>query len=385
MKTAAEHTLERLPLTMRPALATELAERPLLFPFEQQRLDRLLAAVDALPATELDRLTAPVRQIEQQMEIHRWQFSTNADSMLNASQLLRSPYYSDWRRAIRQLTDALEQQADRLAPRPPAAPTTLVLVLPADLPVNGATLDRLWQRHAHRVDLSATARPFSAELIDALAPLSAEPSACWSIDAAGQTALPAPSLQLNYAALHDFTARFLAAVNAVPKSIATSDQILAEVRQRDWQPDWPVAQLGTDPRLLRFVVDLYLSGNGALIFSNSFVQWAAAEALRRARPQRMLARFGVRPRPKPFTGIAIFEDQHQISRLPDVPDPEGSAIDAQQLAHYVWLAARRYPEYERLRTVCIAEHLRQAWLFGDAPTPAVPLAPGPLAAWLAAG
>jgi hypothetical protein len=93
--------------------------------------------------------------------------------------------------------------------------------------------------------------------------------------------------------------------------------------------------------LCNFVIDLFLSGNGTLNFSNAFVEWAASEALRRARPQVMVARFGLRSKPKPSTGIDIFENQQRISTLPDVDDAEGSAVDALILARYVWLAASR--------------------------------------------
>jgi len=45
-----------------------------------------------------------------------------------------------------------------------------------------------------------------------------------------------------------------------------------------------------------------------------------------------VARFGMRSKPKPFTSIAIFENQQRVSSLPDVVDPANSAIDAVILA-----------------------------------------------------
>ena len=67
-------------------------------------------------------------------------------------------------------------------------------------------------------------------------------------------------------------------------------------------------------------------------------------------------------KPKPFTGIALFENQEKISLLPDVDDPENSAIDAAILARYVWLAACRYPEYSRTLCLCVSEHLNTAYI-----------------------
>jgi hypothetical protein len=43
----------------------------------------------------------------------------------------------------------------------------------------------------------------------------------------------------------------------------------------------------------------------------------------------------MRSKPKLFTGIAIFENQQTISPIPDVDDPQGSAIDAVILARYI--------------------------------------------------
>ncbi|HVN18466.1 MAG TPA: hypothetical protein VMU05_06820, partial [Dongiaceae bacterium] len=108
---------------------------------------------------------------------------------------------------------------------------------------------------------------------------------------------------------------------------------------------------------------LYLSGNGALIYGNSFVEWGASEALRRARPDVLIACFGVRSKPKPFTSVAVFENPDQINPMPAVDDLPGSALDAQILSLYVWLAASRYEEYRtNAACVCLAESLSEAYV-----------------------
>jgi hypothetical protein len=70
----------------------------------------------------------------------------------------------------------------------------------------------------------------------------------------------------------------------------------------------------------------------------------------------------MRALPKPFTGIAIFENQQRISALPDVDDPHGSAVDASILARYILLAAERYPESGQTEFVCIAESAKRAYV-----------------------
>jgi len=74
-----------------------------------------------------------------------------------------------------------------------------------------------------------------------------------------------------------------------------------------------------------------------------------------------VARFGMRSKPKPFTRLPCL----RISRdqfLPDVDDPENSAIDAVILARYIWLSASRYPEQSRTMCLCVSEHLNSAYV-----------------------
>ena len=96
------------------------------------------------------------------------------------------------------------------------------------------------------------------------------------------------------------------------------------------------------PRVREFVRGLLLSGNGSLVFNNSFVQWGASEALRRVQPQVLVASFGIRPKLKPFSSMVLFEDQSRSNPVRDEDDPAGSLLDGLMLAEYVHLAAARY-------------------------------------------
>lgn len=83
-----------------------------------------------------------------------------------------------------------------------------------------------------------------------------------------------------------------------------------------------------------------------------------AQAAAHARPTLVIAEYGLRSKPKPFTSVAIFEDPARVNPLPSEPDPEGSAVDAGILAYYTWLGIQRFPECRR--TVCLC-------LFGKSP------------------
>jgi hypothetical protein len=146
------------------------------------------------------------------------------------------------------------------------------------------------------------------------------------------------------------------------KDLADADAVFDRLRKVDVIP-WCPPEVASDPAVQEFVRSLFLSGNGAVLFGNSFVEWGTSEAFRRARPLMVAARFGVRAKPKPFTGVAVFDNPDEVNPAASAGDLSGSAADAEILALYIWLAATRYAEYQS-GTVCIvlAESVSQAYL-----------------------
>ena len=81
------------------------------------------------------------------------------------------------------------------------------------------------------------------------------------------------------------------------------------------------------------------------MFNNSFVQWGAAETLRRVQAQAVFASFCIRAKPKPFSSIVLLEDQSRSNPVADQPDLTGSLTDGMMLSQYVYLAAQRLMPY----------------------------------------
>ncbi|MFP5237810.1 MAG: hypothetical protein ACLGSD_18090 [Acidobacteriota bacterium] len=400
---AYRHQVERLPLTMQPALHEQLNGWENLFPFEQSRVVTFIGGIGSFSPLHLESLTARLRVLEDQMGVKHWDFSANANTMENASLLARSPYYGEWRNEVQRVFSAIEAAAPQSTLPNQAAGRMVFLILPKSLPIPSITGKNPWDKRGVEFRIDGNPRRI-AEI--ALTGSSALPSMIaqqeqshpaiasadsWLIDAdaelGGMLPTPQPPVSLlDYAILKPFRDEFLRQVNTVPKDIAATDQILAHIRREDWDMLWPASLKGQD-RLRRFVIDLFLSGNGALIFSNAFVQWTSSEALRRARPRLLIARFGLRSKPKPFTSIAIFENQQTMSALHDVPDPEGSAVDALILARYVWLSVQRYPEREQTSCVCISESSGTAYVIAPEDRrpdwqAGAPVSPEALCAWM---
>lgn len=402
---AAYRTLiERLPVTMRPSLNQQLAGWESLFPFERKQLTSFLHGLASFQPSALAALIQPLKSLEAKMGVEHWNFSQSGDTMENASMLARSEHYAEWRQEVQRIFEAVNAAGRDSTSEPTKQKRLILTVLPESLPIEPMTAWKSWDRRAQGFKIEGDSRRVSEMFIQGhgdhpgIAALlarqgSVEESDLWLIDAdeefnryQSETERQSTS-SLSYAVLKPFRDKFLADVNTVPKNIEATDQTLAGLRHRDWGPLWP-ADSPARARLRSFVVDLFLSGNGALIFSNAFVEWAASEALRRARPRVIVARFGLRSKPKPFTGIAIFENQQQISALPDVDDPEGSATDALILARYIWLAALRYPEQDQTCGLCISEQEKSAYLI--VPEGAAlpwgadrPATPEELSAWIA--
>lgn len=365
----------RLPLTLRPALNQQLAEWPERFPFERQRLKGFFRGVEGFSSAKLSALLEPLQRIEEKMGVANWRFSAEHDTMENASQLARSVYYAEWRSEVQKVFDAIDARARQSETPARPEPRLILLALPETLPLDAANAGEVWKLGDGRAFVGGFAefyallagaqpdRPSLRELFGGRAEM--DPADLWILDAESEwsrsLAPPGGASLLSYAALKTFRERFLAALNTIPKDIHTATQTMVELQQTDWTP-WCPAELAQDARLRKFVVDVFLSGNGSLIFSSAFVEWAASEALRRARPRVLAARFGMRNKPKPFTSIAVFENQQKISPLPDVADPEDSAVDAALLARYVALAAARYREYDRAIFIYISEHLKTVWI-----------------------
>ncbi len=357
----------------------------MLFPFERNRVDIFMDGVEAFSPAALDALNGPLRALESKMGVGHWEFSENTDTIENASQLARSAYYAEWRRETERVFEAINAAAHDPTFTQPSPTRVILLILPASLPVDSQNVWQQWDPRGREIKISDDAgricelalrgRPGLPGIATLLAGQSiAESSDLWLIDAEARlnnllsSSGPAPAASsLSYSALKPFRERLLAELNKAPKSIQVTDEIMANLRRESWDGWnlWPADLIG-HPRLRQFVIDLFLSGNGALIFSNAFVEWAACEGLRRARPRAMIARFGMRSKPKPFTSIAIFENQQRISSLPDVDDPENSAIDALILARYVWLSASRYPEEEQTICLCVSELRNTAYLIAPA-------------------
>ena len=387
--------LKRLPRTFLPFVNQHLREWDSMFPYERQSVLRLIVFVESLSEAQSASLFRDVEQLEERMGVRHWeQFSTTEQTIQNASLLARSPYFQEWRQAVQKVFDAAEEHARGTNGAGGKSGNRLILlVIPRPLPLDPSKVWHKWQGIGRplKLDLASSSQTFSPSqallggvtgaegmrtggLFDVAARRPGSPPAdAWVLDAgtslvdyllqqkpSGGTA--APAILLSYGRLASFRESFAHEMNTMRKDLADADAIYDQLRKVE-VARWCPPEVAWEPLIQEFVRSLYLSGNGALIFANSFVEWGASEALRRARPPFLVAHFGVRSKPKPFTSVVVFENPDKVNPLPSVEDLPGSAVDAEMLSLYVWLAASRYQEYQRSTAcICLAESLSEAYV-----------------------
>jgi hypothetical protein len=113
-----------------------------------------------------------------------------------------------------------------------------------------------------------------------------------------------------------------------------------------------------DEVLDRFQVRLLTEGSGTQIFSTTFAQWTAREALRRAQPLTMLVRFAPRQRQRPMN--ELLSTGHSNADL----DFAGSLVDGDMGAYYNWLNQQRLPGAEQSAFLVWFEGHNQAIAIG---------------------
>jgi hypothetical protein len=173
-----------------------------------------------------------------------------------------------------------------------------------------------------------------------------------------------PATVLSWEALGAARREFLNRLNTIARSLHSVDQTNEELKRLDITR-LVGERLGSNPKLREFVRSLLLSGNGSLVFNNSFIQWGSAEALRRVEPQVLIASFGIRPKLKPFSSSVLFEDQTRNNPVGEQDDPAGSLVDSMKLAEYVYLASQRVAAYQgRSITLMAAADLDSVLMLG---------------------
>ena len=379
--------LERLPATFHASILIELEKWPTLFDAERAYQRALLQHLSGMAAAERERLFGAVARVEAEAGIAAittrapGAFQDEAQAVLRRRRLLPR-----WRQDVDAVFQAIQPAIDAEL-HPPDGPRRLIVQIYASS--IAVKVEQLWSRFAGtgvRVPLTLDgaggseaflrglfgggkgAGPGGApSLIAAAGSRSgASPLDAWIIesnealhacsDAPAGPGAPATSTGLSYERLRGYRDDLTKALYEKIQTGVESPQAFAAYARSLRIAPRPGALRHAPDVVQAFVRDLFLTGNGTLFVNNTFVEWGAVQAIRRAQPRLLVTRYGVRDKMKPFSSLLLFSQPRASDQIPDIEDPVGSFIDVEQLAHYVWLNAEKSPAYrQRTLHVLLAE------------------------------
>ncbi len=326
----------QLPLSFLPLLLRELIVYDWKFPAEQRELDRQLSYMGSLRHEEIQALMARFAQLHLSPELEHmdWvnrprQFSEQLTAHLWATHQIDS---------FR--GDALEygQTMDAITPSEPLPiPRLGIAVIGRGVGDNKYPLFRKLRRwgvyfnqvkpdDGNRILLEAVASRATAHPV---------PFGHWYIDGGASEAISSGELAcVSYGSLDTVRAAVVATMRKAVES-GTGPEALRTHLAELLPEDVGLNGTGTNAILNRFQLSTLTEGSGTQLFSTTFVQWSAREALRRAQPLTLLVRFAPRQRERPMNELLARADTK-----PEL-DPQKSLIDADMGAYYTWINQRR--------------------------------------------
>ncbi len=331
---------QQLPLSFLPGLLRQVIEYDYKFPAEQAAIDQELSHLSSLSPTQIAEWFHGFSQLSLSSKLE------HLDWVNRPAQFVEQESAYLW--TTHQL-DAFSQAATAYGDRLQAAiPTAALPVRRLGIAVIGqgvatydAPLFRNLRAHGTYFNQVKGEDGFEQLLdgVEARAKSYPTPYGHWYVDggkaarqSAGLTTVSYEALQPVRDSLLKYMQTEIARPGMGPEELRTD---LARLLPAD------LGMKGdADAALDRFQVKLFTEGSGTQIFSTTFAQWTTREALRRAQPLTLLARYAPRQRQRPMNELLS-----NTNANPEL-DPLGSLVDADMGAYYHWINQQRLPGAE---------------------------------------
>ena len=344
---------ERLPATFSTYFFEQFQDWNLMFPYEQNYLERLFMLLDRTEAATVGTLFAKLRQVEGRMGVNEKTWPRRRFTLDQLEFLQRSPQYQEWRQAIAAVFANIDPVLEAEVARQGRARLVMVTA-PGEIP---ASADRTWLRLRDRgklipLDVKDDQDYFEQVLSGgegkAITELYAGPAyQAWAISAGRPLVRGSRTVRLSYEELASYRTRLMEDVqHLVERGEVRTPRQLAE-RLKTLKVLASEGDIARDPVLAEFLRAVLLNGNGTLLINNTFVEWATIQAVRRARPSVMILSFGVRNKLKPFSSLLLHTDQEAANPIPNQMDTLGTSVDLEIFYQYLWQEFEKYAEYRR--------------------------------------
>ena len=348
--------LRELPLSFLPLLLREAVNYDWKFPAERKELDDQFSYLHAKSEAQLRDAMAPFASLRLNDELAQFdwvndpvQFSEKLSAWLWASHQMES-----FRKASIDYVHAWN--AGRPS-QPTAAPRLCVVAVGQQVQSTQYTLFRKLRPHGvlHTNVGPEGGFPAVLQMLSTRAQRHGTPFGHWYIDGGSGAAVPGDVTAISYNALQPARVALVEKMTKTMQPGGGGPELLrtqlAQMRPSELQlPD-----NGAQAILSRFQVSVLTQGSGTQIFSTTFVQWAAREALRRAQPLTLVARYAPRQRE-----AAVQDPRATHGDL----DAAGSLIDADMGAYYTWLNQQRLTGADQARFLVWFEGHAQALVTG---------------------
>jgi hypothetical protein len=335
--------LQQLPETFVPLLLREVIAYDWKFPAERRDIDRQFAYLSSLsgetrqqvladfalvrlsPALEgFDWVNQPV-QYSERLSAHLW-----ATHQIDAFSKAASDYVN---------------RVDAAQPLPPPPVARLGVVVIGQGVAD--TKYRLFRKLRKEGVYFSHVKPDGGlqTLLDAVAARAQAhpvPYAHWYIDGGAPATGSRPGItSVSYQVLESARTILLSKMESAVQSGIGGPEALRTMMAQLRPEEVGLRGSPEDAVMNHFQVSVLTEGSGTQIFSTTFVQWTAREALRRAQPLTILARFAPRQRDRPMNELLSGKPQNIVL------DPEGSLIDGDMGGFYTRLNLQRLPGSEK--------------------------------------
>lgn len=356
--------LRTLPLVFAALLLRETRDYDWRFPPERQAIDDQFSFLNSLGSPERTSLLRGFAEVRLPDSARRIDWVGHPQRFLDAlTAALWSMHQID---GFRQSAKFYASAWRKARPEPqPATSRLTIVVLGADLQLEGYSLFR--KLRPHGVFVPQVSGNDGWVTLSALAQKRAQDhpeitSHIYIDGGEADSSLAAHLASTSYVGLSSVREQLLQRIstmfvgaNSGPEQLRTA---MAEITPQSLH--WPVTT--ADEAFRRFQLAVLTEGSGTQIFSTTFVQWAAREALRRAQPLTLVLRFAPRQRSLNMNEMLSGKTQGNAT------DPSGSLVDADMGAFYAWIDQQRLAGAEQGAFLAWSVAHRQAVLIG----PAVP-------------
>jgi hypothetical protein len=328
--------LRRLPLSFVPLLLGEVIAYDSRFPAERQEVDAQFSFMSALSLPRLKEVMSRFERLSLARELEEidWVGRPGEFSERLSAHLWTTSQVADFREAAVEFLNAVRAA---IPPPGPAVPRLTVVVIGRDARESSYSLFRKLRPHGTYFSGVDPANGLRIVMQRATARAKAHPIpfAHWYIDG-GTPASPSPEgmEQLAYPQMDAVRDAVVGKLRTMIRAGAGTEARRSALMQLTPE-DVGLKGEGQERVLNYFKVAVLSEGSGTQFFSTTFVQWAAREALRRAQPVTLVARFAPRLTERSMNEALM--DARTSATL----DAEGALIDADMGAYYTWLNLMR--------------------------------------------